>query len=227
MTGSQENRILLEKMERYAAYHGAQHLRPWSSRGSLNFKNGMVYSNGGLQIDHMNIPVNSGTVSGGTRKSDYRKRQACCILPYVGDHHFNSYHRTSTQTPSMLTKHACSLQELKHLAKENLKIIRSIEMRKPVYSAQQFEHEYLENVSRIDRLSSFRGPAKAAHRPSAVSASLEVAKSMRNTKWLPGTDGYQRDLAKSMTRSYTPRCVSADAALSAIALVLLSVDHVR
>jgi hypothetical protein len=97
------------------------------------------------------------------------------------------------------------VQELVHLAKENLKIVKAIETRKPVYSARQMEHEYLENVSRIDRLSSFRGPASARHRPAAVSASLEVAKSMRSTKWLPGTDGYNRDLAKSMNRSRTAR----------------------
>jgi hypothetical protein len=92
-----------------------------------------------------------------------------------------------------------------HLAKENLKIIEAIETRKPVYSARQMEHEYLENVSRIDRLSSFRGPTSARHRPSAVSASLEVAKSMRRTKWLPGTDGYNRDLANSVNRSRAAR----------------------
>lgn len=76
--------MLLEKMERYASYHGAKHLRPWSSRGTLNYKPGMVRCHGGLQIDHMNIPVNAGTVAGGTRRSDYFKRQVRRCLPDRG-----------------------------------------------------------------------------------------------------------------------------------------------
>lgn len=87
------------------------------------------------------------------------------------------------------------------MANENMKIKRAIDSRKPVYSARALEHEYLENVSRIDRLSTFRGPRNAVHRSSRVAASLEVAKSMRATRHLPGTDGYQRELARTMTQN--------------------------
>lgn len=91
------------------------------------------------------------------------------------------------------------MQELEQLARDNMKIKQAIESRKPVYSAQALEHDYLENVSRIDRLSTFRGPRSAVHRSSRVAANLDVAKSMRGTRHLPGTDGYQRDLARTMT----------------------------
>lgn len=87
------------------------------------------------------------------------------------------------------------------MAHENMKIKRAIDSRKPVYSARALEHEYLENVSRIDRLSTFRGPRSAVHRSSRVAASLEVAKSMRATRHRPGTDGYQRELSRTMTRN--------------------------
>jgi hypothetical protein len=67
----QENRILLEKMERYSAYTGSRNFRPWTCRTCLNFKSGMVYNNatGSLQIDHLNTPVNVGTGVGNTSKS--------------------------------------------------------------------------------------------------------------------------------------------------------------
>jgi hypothetical protein len=117
------------------------------------------------------------------------------------------------------------LQELEHLAKENQKIQRAISERKPFISAQALEHEYLENVSRIDRVATFRGPKRSSHLPTAVQDSLEVAKSMRETKWLPGTDGYQRDLAKSMGRSMRNRC--APVPLLAVKLGYISVDMVR
>jgi hypothetical protein len=115
------------------------------------------------------------------------------------------------------------LQELEHLAKENQKIQRAISERKPFISAQALEHEYLENVSRIDRVATFRGPKKSSHLPTAVQDSLEVAKSMRETKWLPGTEGYQRDLAKSMGRSMRNRC--APVPLFAVKLGYISVDR--
>lgn len=94
------------------------------------------------------------------------------------------------------------------MAKENMKIKQAIESRKPVYSARAMEHEYLENVSRIDRLSMFRGPRTAVHRSSRVAEALDVAKSMRGTRHRPGTEGYQRDLARTMTlkRSQSARC---------------------
>jgi hypothetical protein len=100
-----------------------------------------------------------------------------------------------------------ALQELEHLANENKKIQRAISERRPFISAQVLEHEYLENVSRIDRLSTFRGPKSSAHLPAAVQESLEVAKAMRDTKWLTGSEGYHRDLAKSMARFMRSRCV--------------------
>ena len=74
---AQENRILLEKMERYAAYTGSRNLRPWTCRATLNFKAGMVFhqGTGAMQIDHMNQPVNVGTVAGGNRKTTYKRRK--------------------------------------------------------------------------------------------------------------------------------------------------------
>lgn len=98
-----------------------------------------------------------------------------------------------------------------------MKIRKAIETRKPVYSARALEHEYLENVSRIDRLSTFRGPRSAVHRSSRVAANLEVAKSMRATRHLPGTDGYQRVLSRTMTRN---RSQSAHAWCASVALHL-------
>ena len=48
------------------------------------------------------------------------------------------------------------LQELERIASENMKVVRAISARKPVYSAEKLEHEYLENVARIDRLRQYR-----------------------------------------------------------------------
>ena len=93
------------------------------------------------------------------------------------------------------------------MAKENMKILDAIATRKPAYCAATLEHEYIENVSRINRLSRFRGPATARHLPTQVAADTEVAKRMRASKCRPGTAGYQRDLAKSMTMARKPRCV--------------------
>lgn len=165
------NRMLLEKMTKYAEYNGAQHLRPWAARSTCNFKNGMVYRPGtGLHIDNLNVPVNNGTVAAGNRKTDYLKRK-----------------------------------ELEAVAKANLRIRDKIKSSKPVYSAQKLQHEYLENVSRIDRLSTFRGPATASHRSTRVKEHLEVAKSMRMSQHLPGTAGYQKELSRSMARSQSAR----------------------
>jgi len=54
-------------------------------------------------------------------------------------------------------------------------------------------------VARLERLAMFRGPASAQHRPKSVAASLEVAKSMRGTHCLPGTEGFQRDFVRCAT----------------------------
>lgn len=158
------NRILLEKMTKYQEYNGAQHLRPWASRSTVNFKNGMLYTPGtGLHIDNLNVPVNNGTVAGGNRKTDYLRKQ-----------------------------------ELETLAKENLRMRDKIKASRPVYSVQKLQHEYLENVSRIDRLSTFRGPSSASHRASCVKENMDVAKSMRLSQHRPGTQGYQKELARSL-----------------------------
>jgi hypothetical protein len=91
-----------------------------------------------------------------------------------------------------------SFQELEDRAREGLRMQQKIVASKPVYSAQKLQHEYLENVSRIDRLSTFRGPRSASYRASRVSEHLDVAKSMRMSLHRPGTAGYQKDLSKSM-----------------------------
>lgn len=90
------------------------------------------------------------------------------------------------------------LQELAEHAKVALRMREKIESSKPVYSAQKLQHEYLENVSRIDRLSTFRGPRSASHRSTCVREDLNVAKSMRMSQHLPGTAGYQKELSRSM-----------------------------
>jgi hypothetical protein len=64
------------------------------------------------------------------------------------------------------------VQELEHLAKENLKVRAAIQGRRPVYSAQRMEHEYLEHVSRVERLATFRGPKSAQHLPKQVRQSV-------------------------------------------------------
>lgn len=85
----QENRILLEKMERYTAYTGSANFRPWTARATLNFKAGMVYNGGGLHVDNMNVPVNPGTVMGGKSKTPYKKRKVCSNRqPRAGGHCF-------------------------------------------------------------------------------------------------------------------------------------------
>jgi hypothetical protein len=105
------------------------------------------------------------------------------------------------------------MQELESLAKENMRILKSIESTKLMHTSRKLEHDFLANVSHIDRLSTFRGPSSSRHRPSAVLESMQIAKSMRDTKWLPGTDGYQRDLAKSMGHSMKLRCAPVPASL--------------
>lgn len=94
-----------------------------------------------------------------------------------------------------------SMQELQDQAKENMRMRDKIEASKAVYSAQKLQHEYLENVSRIDRLTTFRGPASACHRSMRVKENLDVAKSMRMSQHLPGTFGYQKELSRSMKHS--------------------------
>lgn len=71
----QENRILLEKMEKYNAYKSSDKSRAWSCRTGLNFQQGMVFNAGtnSLQIDHLNLPVNRGTTAGGRTK--YNRQQ--------------------------------------------------------------------------------------------------------------------------------------------------------
>lgn len=169
------NRILLEKMTKYQEFNGAQHLRPWASRGTVNFKNGMVYRQGtGLHIDNLNVPVNAGTI-GGSMKTDYTRRKA-----------------------------------LEKEARDNMRMRDKIEAAKPVYSAEKLQHEYLENVSRIDRLSTFRGPSSASHRSTRVKEHLDVAKSMRMTRHLPGTAGFRQELSRSIKQQRSQSARTAD-----------------
>lgn len=91
-----------------------------------------------------------------------------------------------------------SVQELENYAKANMRMRDKISAAKPVYSAEKLEHEYLENVSRIDRLCTFRGPSSASHRSMRVREHLDVAKSMRMTRHLPGSAGFRQELSRSI-----------------------------
>jgi hypothetical protein len=77
----QGNRILLEKMTKYAEYNGAAAHRPWASRSSVNFKNGFVLRPGtGLHIDNLHVPVSIGAAAAGNTKKDYQKRKVTFLL---------------------------------------------------------------------------------------------------------------------------------------------------
>jgi hypothetical protein len=77
----QGNRILLEKMTKYAEYNGAAAHRPWASRSSVNFKNGFVLRPGtGLHIDNLHVPVSIGAAAAGNTKKDYQKRKVPFLL---------------------------------------------------------------------------------------------------------------------------------------------------
>ena len=212
-------------MTKYQEFNGAQHLRPWAARTTVNFKNGMVYRPGtGLHIDHMNIPVNRGT-SSGSRKTDYHRRKVrvihlrllcftcvaqsrlcACFLAHVA-HLQPFYVRYIT---------GFTVQELENHAKETMRIRDKIQAVKPVYSTEKLEHEYLENVARIDRLCTFRGPPSANHRSRRVRENLEVAKSMLMTKHRPGTSGFRSELSRSIKqqRSQSARTPGRCGALS-------------